>query len=367
MHINSLPPEIRMNIFEQGKSTHPLEIGGSTLMFTISQVCAAWRAITHTYPTLWDDLRLTARSSSLKVRNLLARSDGAISITIDHRVMREGDPVTYWNILNVLVASAARFRTMRFIGPARSLRLLSRACSQHTFPHLRELVVVKSEEDIFPMRLNISIDAPNLDSLSLTGTSPTIFGNYPRLRELCLDRSGYFIYFDQPDAVLEKQFPFEILRITSSPLPLFPDLSIQPSYSSIVSLTLCRLRETDIAPGFLTRFCQLVCMPLLEHLEVSEVTGYLWNEFARSLRRSGSAHPKYPVLKSLTFRSLSLTGFDDADSLHAVQSISELRLIDVDPSPLVRILEEDINIFSKIREIRLANGEVVRISSRMCA
>ncbi|KAJ7501000.1 hypothetical protein B0H11DRAFT_753105 [Mycena galericulata] len=367
MHINSLPPEIRLNIFDQGKSTPPFEIGGSTLMFTISQVCAAWRAITHTYPTLWDDLRLTLSSSPLKVRNLLARCDGAISVTFDTRVIPGGNPVKYWNTLDVLVANAARIRALRFIGPARAVRFLSRACSHHTFPQLRELVVVKSEEDTYSMRLNKSIDAPNLDSLSLTGIFPPILGNYPRLRELCLDRSRYFISFDQRDAVLQQQLlELEILRITSCPLPRFADLSIHPRDSSIVSLTLWRLREVDIAPGFLTRFFQLVCMPHLEHVEVSKVTGYLWNEFAQSLRRSGSAGPKYPVLKSLTFRSLSLTGFD-ADSLHAVQSISELRLIDVDPSPLVRILEEDVDMVPKIREIRLGDLEVVRISSRMCA
>ncbi|KAJ7747120.1 hypothetical protein DFH07DRAFT_831205 [Mycena maculata] len=366
MHINAFPPEILLNIFELGKATQPFDIGGSTLVFVISQTCATWRTITHTYPILWDDLRLTARSSPSKARNLLARYDGpSISVTVDRRTM-PADPLTFWNVLCLVTAHAARFRALHFIGPAISLRLLSRACSHHKFSQLRDFVVVQSEEEPQPVRASLSINAPKLSSLSLTGTFPLVPGNYPWLRELRLDHSAYFVHFNQPVGVLEPQLlELQVLSIISSVLPLLLDPSLFPADSSIVSFVLCNLRERDVAPGSLSQFCRLVRMPLLEHLEVSGLTGYLWDEFAHSLRHSGSSRPKYPALKSVTFRSLSLTGITNADSLHAVQSVSELRLIDVNPHPLVEILEQDHRMCPKLRQIRLAGSQVLWLSSRL--
>ncbi|KAJ7688882.1 hypothetical protein B0H17DRAFT_648676 [Mycena rosella] len=364
MHVNAFPPEILVNIFEQGKSSPACEIGGSTLLFTVSQVCAAWRAIAHGYPFLWDDLRLSARSSPQKAKNLIARYKGpTIAVTVD-RSTTPPDPIAYWNMLNAVTAQAVRLRSLRFIGPAASLRLFSRACVRYTFPRLRDLVFIESaavpDQGVPP---HISIEAPNVASLAYTRMVPLRRGNYPRLRELQLEDSAYFVHFDQPDGFVEQQLlELQVLSITASPLPLLRNPSLCPTDSNIVSLKLCGLRTADIAPDSLAGFFRIVRMPLLRRLEVSGLVDYLLDEFIHSLAPTGRLPPRYPVLKSLTLRSLSLAEID-GNSLHAVQSVSKMRLVDLDPRPLVHILERDHRVCPNVREIRLGNGVVLRLRS----
>ncbi|KAJ7453379.1 hypothetical protein FB451DRAFT_1281069 [Mycena latifolia] len=363
MHINAFPPEILVNIFEQGKASAPTEIGGSTLLFAVSQVCVAWRSIAHRYPALWDDLHFSARSSPQKARNLFARYQGpTIAVTID-RSMPPSDPIAYWNLLNSVTAEAERLRSLRFVGPARSLRLLSHACVRHTFPQLKELAFIESAavpEAGDPQ--HISIDSPNLVSLSFTRLLPLGKGTYPHLRELTLEESRYFIHFDQPDGFIEPWLlDLDVLSITTSPLPFLRNPALRPTDSSLVSLRLCGLRPADVAPDSLARFLRLVRMPFLQCLEVSGLVDYLQDEFIHAL----CALPGYPLLRSLTLRSISLAGIEwHGDALRAVQSVAEIHLVNVDPQPLVRMLDRDRAVCPNLREIWLGGAEVVRIRSR---
>ncbi|KAJ6488433.1 hypothetical protein DFH09DRAFT_1209473 [Mycena vulgaris] len=367
MHINAFPPEILINIFEQGKSTAPREVGGSTLLLAVSQVCAAWRAIAHAYPMLWDDLRLTARSSPQKARNLFARHrGGTVAVTLD-RSMAPPDPIVYWNLLNIVMTHAERLRALRFIGPTAALRLLSRACVRHTFPMLRALVVVEPAAELGPGMLNpLSINAPNLSFLSLTGTQ-FLLGDkdkLPTLRELHLEESKFFAYFDQADGCIEPELlDLEILTLTGGPLPLLRDPSLHPADSNLVALRLW-LTLLDVAPDSLAGFFRLVRMPRLQHLDIAGLAGYLWEEFLGVLRPKGHSPPRYPLLKSLTFRSLVLTGID-VNALRGVHSITILQLIDMDPCPLVSILEGDHRVCPMIRELWLMGGEILRLPSRV--
>ncbi|KAJ7136403.1 hypothetical protein C8R43DRAFT_614347 [Mycena crocata] len=364
MHINAFPPEILVNIFEQGKSSPLLDIGGSTLLFAVSQVCAAWRALAHAYPMLWDDLRLSASSSTLKARNLLARYEGpTISVTLDARTTSAGR-IAYWNLLNIIMAHAPRVRVMRFIGSAKSLRNFSRACSNHQFLQLQELVIVlfSEEADAMPSNFGVTINGPKLNSVSITGTCPLVRGNYTHLRHLHVESSGYFVHFDQRDGVLEQQIlDLESLSITSSPFPLLQDPALFPMDSSITSLTLSRLTEPATSSRRLGLFLRLVRMPLLRHLEASFLEGYILAEFLKSLRPQDGARPRYPVLQSLKFESLTLAWMDDADAFHAVQSISKFYLVDVDPTPVMRLLEGNPQICPKLREIRLGEEDSVLV------
>ncbi|KAJ7088117.1 hypothetical protein C8R44DRAFT_819498 [Mycena epipterygia] len=386
MPVNVLPPELLLSIFEHGTSSPPDAIGGSTFLLIVSQVCSLWHGVTESYPTLWDDLRLSGNSSPAKAKYLLTRSQrypfqGApipipISVTIDRRTT-PADPIAYWNMLNVVTAQAERIQVLRFVGQAASLGVLSRACVRHRFPQLRELVVIESAEappggSSF---WTISIDAPNLTSSSFTRTAPLVKTRFTTLRHLHLDESGYFVHFDQPESVLEPQLlALETLSITASPLPLLLDPAIYPMDSNIVCLTLSSLRPDDVPPGTLMRFLHLVRTPLLQSLEFCGLADYLLHEFLQSLRGGLHGAPKYPVLRTLTLRALSLAGVDgslwraafdsdadSADSLHAVQTISEIRLDGVDPLPLMRLLKAHPRVCPKVREIRFGRGAALRL------
>ncbi|KAJ7025521.1 hypothetical protein C8F04DRAFT_1269138 [Mycena alexandri] len=370
MAINAfLPNEVLINLFEQGKSSEPFEIGGSTLMLQISQTCAAWRTITHTYPILWEDIRLTACSSPRKARNLLARSEGGpIAVTIDGRPMPR-DQLALWNVLNLIMAQDARLRSLHVVGTFAFLRVLARACLRHYFPQLLRLTV-DGREDPDPGSIpptghsiivravasisTLSTDVPNLTKLSLVNTSPPIIGNYPQLRTLRLDNSGYLKHFKQPELVVEPEIlALETLIVHKSALPLFTHPALLPADSNIVIFVLADLLEHDLPAGALSRFLRLLRMPRLEHLEVKNIHGYLWDEFVQSLRHDGGpSPPKYPHLMVLHFRELRLTGIRDLHSLHAVQTVQEIGVFDVDWKPLWEVLERYGRACPNIRSLR---------------
>ncbi|KAJ7130669.1 hypothetical protein C8R46DRAFT_672787 [Mycena filopes] len=379
-----LPSEVLINVFEQGKSSQPFEIGGSTLMLTVSQTCAMWRKITHTYPVLWADVRLTACSSPRKARNLLARSEGGpIALTIDGRPT-PNDDIALWNVLNLVVRQDARLRILHVVGAAAFLRLLARACIRHGFPRLWELVV-DQREDLDPGTITpagysiimrdvaslstLSTDAPNLTRLSLVNTSPSIIGTYPELRTLWLDNSGYLKLFKQPERIIEPELlALETLVVKKSALPFLTHPSLLPADSNLVRLVLADLLEHDLAPGALARFLRLVRMPRLTHLEITNVHGYILDEFLQSLRPASisapSPPPKYPRLDVLVFRELCLNGIRDAHALHAVQTVREICVFTVDWKPLWEVLERCRQACPHVRTLRYDWQTVVGIPSR---
>ncbi|KAJ7737103.1 hypothetical protein B0H16DRAFT_1730515 [Mycena metata] len=382
MSINTvLPNEVLINVFEQGKSSKPFEIGGSTLMLQLSQTCAAWRKITHSYPNLWEDIRLTACSSPKKARNLLARSEGGpIAVTIDGRPVPP-EPLALWNVLNLVMAEDARLRSLHVLGASAFHRLLARACLRHSFPQLLWLTVDQREEPdpgsaapgghsiIVRAIASISAlgtDVPNLTTLTLANTSPSIIGTHPHLRTLRLDNSGYLKLFQQPEGVIEPEIlALKTLMVERSGLPLLTHPALFPADSNIVILVLADLLEHDLPPGSLSRFLRLVRMPRLEHFEVTNIHGYLWDEFVQSLRHDGGpAPPKYPHLKVLSFRKLRLTGIRDVHSLHAVQSVQHIGVFDVDWKPLWEVLERYGRACPNIRSLRRDWETVLIIPSR---
>ncbi|KAJ7102930.1 hypothetical protein C8R44DRAFT_746896 [Mycena epipterygia] len=357
MHVDDFPAEILIHIFEQAKSSAPFAVGGSTLTILISQVCATWRSIALDSAALWNDLRLSSGSSPFQLDQLFARSkESLVSITADFR--GADTPLhQYWELLKALTAYSARIYALYVIAPIHVLSMLSRVVIGHEFPRLARLQVVQEfvpivspkEEIVFavpPWR--ISVDSPQLESLSITATTPTRHEQFNRLQELHVESSGYFVHSSGADGSMGTPLThflgLKMLSITSSPLPSLP---VCPADTQIVSLTLANLRTADIPSGILTHFLDTLRMPNLQSLVIRDVSGHLWDELVRSL-----ADARYPALRSVVFDSLALTGIDER-CFRAFASVSTLRLLNVDPQPVVRILKSDTRICPAVRSIDL--------------
>ncbi|KAJ7076745.1 hypothetical protein B0H15DRAFT_577013 [Mycena belliarum] len=368
MPIHDFPPEILVHIFELGKACPLGDIGGSALLLPVSQVCATWRSISHRYPSLWNDVHLSSLSSPQKAHNLLARYDGpTLSVTLDDREVPP-NTIAWWNVLNLAVtAQAPRLCELRFIGSTDSLPLFYRACWP-SFPSLRSLEMVDSDSFPFsPQRQERNIDAPNLVTLSLTRTMPRGNVNYPCLRELRLTHCGFYDPSDQPDGLVEPlPFDLERLSITASPVPSWlrrdPETRLLSMDSRLTSLALCNLNQSQTAPGWLRYFLHIVRMPCLQRLEAAGLTGCIRREFIQALAR----RPGYPQLQVLTLRAISLPRIEsgNSDPLFAVRSVVRIHLVDVDPKPLVRVLERDRAVCPNVTQLLLTGGAVLRLSSR---
>ncbi|KAJ7226984.1 hypothetical protein GGX14DRAFT_693073 [Mycena pura] len=359
MHIDELAPEILLEIFEWAKASPPFAVGGSAIIISISQVCRKWRDITCDSTLLWDDVRLTSGSSQFKLEQLLARSSGSpLSISIDYRATN----AALWyhrRMLEVIVVHRRRIRALHVIAPLHILSLLSREvfCLGADFPLLCRLHVTqeflpsrKPDErtvDKVPCcRWTSSWHAPQLRSLSVSAITPTTCGIPGRLKELHVQDSGYFVQSvacasdGNLETAISHFLNLEVLSITSSPLPSLA--RCRPIDTQIVSLTLAHLRTADIPPGTLARFLFTLRMPSLRHLSLNSLSGYLWEELVGWLSNA--------ALRSVAFESLAPTAVDE-QCLRALPSISELRLVDVDPQPILCILASNPNICPALREI----------------
>jgi len=374
MHVNDLPSEILIEIFDQAKSSAPFALGGSTITVPISQVCRAWRVIALDSGALWNDVRLSSRSSPSKLDQLVSRSKGSlISVAIDCASVAPQRTTTltqYGALLDPLLVHRERICALDFIAPPHVLSLLvvTRVLSSG-YPELRRLQVVQEspphltadEEIIRKVPLwGLAIFAPQLHSLSITATTPTFHHFFDRLKELHVKESGYFAVSRTPNGSPKTSLPLfsglERLTITSSPLPLLVD--IPPTDTQLVAFTLSTLRTADIPPCTLAHLLCTLRMPALEHLTIHSLHGYLWDEFVRWL-----ADAQYPALRSVTFESLTLTGIDKR-CLHAFASVGTLRLIDVDPEPVVRILESSPDICRDVHEIDIGLNGMLQIPGR---
>ncbi|KAJ7485065.1 hypothetical protein B0H11DRAFT_1149707 [Mycena galericulata] len=364
MHVNDLPAETLIEIFGQAKSSAPFDVGGSTVIISISQVCGTWRIIALDSPTLWNDIRLSSRSSLFKFDQLSARSkDSLISVAIDCRTSTSSPTklIHYWTLFNGLLVQRDRICALNVIAPIHILSLLSRVLMQ-TFSRLQCLNVEQEfapnlapdsrvVDKVPPWKLE-SLSILRLKSLALTAIT-TMHLPYD-LQELYIKESGFseFSLPGKPPTYFDK---LNKLSIVSSPLPLF---SGPPTHTQIVSLTLSKLRTADNSPGNLAHFLFTFRMPALEHLTIDSLHGYLWDEFVDRL-----VDAEYPALRSVTFQSITLAGMDEA-RLRAFASISKLRLIDVETQPILRILESNPRTCPQVREIDVGGGRRLGISGR---
>jgi hypothetical protein len=209
--------------------------------------------------------------------------------------------------------------------------------------------------DKVPMWI-LKLDAPQLQSLSITAITPTHHGQFNRLKELHVKDSGYFVQSRGDNGsmgTLVAHFSeLQTLSITASPLP-GPSLPVHPTDTHIVSFTLSDLRMADIPRGTLTDFLSALRMPFLQSLTIEGLFGYLWDEFVYWL---ADAH--YPALRCVTFEAVELVGLN-ARFFRSFTSISTLRLLDIGPEPIVRILESNPLICPALRRIDVwTNGRI---------
>ncbi|KAJ6552060.1 hypothetical protein DFH09DRAFT_1167794 [Mycena vulgaris] len=363
MHIDDCPTEILLYIFEQANSSPPFTAGGSTLTILISQVCRTWRSITLSSTTLWRDLRISSGSSLFKLDQLFARSQGSlISVTVDCRA--PATPLAhYWKLLKGVTAHSTRVDALDVIAPVYVLSMLSRVVIGNQFPWLRRLHVVHAfashvgPEDEISWRVplwKMTVDSPHLRSFSISAITPTNYRRLNFLRELHVKESGYFVREIPADHFLELQ----TLSITASPLPSLLGCAID---THIVSFTLSDLRAVDIPRGTLSHLLSTLRMPALQHLAIDGLSGYIWEELVCWL-----ADAQYPALRSVVFRSLVLTGMDER-CLRAFASVLTVRLIDVDPEPVVRILESNPRICTGVRAIDVEINGTLCICRTRCS
>ncbi|KAJ6558286.1 hypothetical protein B0H19DRAFT_1070814 [Mycena capillaripes] len=358
MHIDDLPTEILVHIFDEAMSDPPFAIGGTTLTLSISQVCGTWRSIALESTALWRDIRISAKSSLYKLSQLLARSkESLVSISID--CTAQTTSLSHcWELLKGVVAHRVRICALDIIAPLHILSILAHTIIHvgRDFPCLRRLRVVQKfsphlgpEENVMnrvpTWRLNL--DSPQLQSLSITAITPTNHSQFNPLKELQIKESGYFVQSlgeDESRGTPSAHFAeLQILSIICSPLPTLP--SVYPTDTHIVSFTLSNLRTADIPRGTLARFLSVLHMPSLQHLVIQSLFGYLWDEFVCWLTNA-----QYPTLCSVAFESLDLIGLD-AQCLGAFASVSTLRLIEVDSQHVVRVLESNPLICPRVQAI----------------
>ncbi|KAJ7640321.1 hypothetical protein DFH06DRAFT_626180 [Mycena polygramma] len=341
MHIDDLPTELLVDVFHEAKTAPPFDVGGTAVLIPVSQVSQRWRSIALDSPPLWSDLRLSAASSLCKLSKLLARSkELPVSISMVYTTESSAALSQCWDLFNAVVKQRFRIYALDVSAPSYTLSLLSRAIMYgNDFPRLRHLGVIQGSaphldaeertlDKVGPWRINL--DAPQLQSLNIAAITPD---HIPckGLRTLQIKASGYLVYAPLTEPSIDALFSdMHTLSITSSPLPSLP---AYPTDTHVVSFTLAHLRPADIPCGTLARLFSILRMPSLQHLAIEGLFGYLWDEFVSSL-----AEAHYPALRSVTFESLVLTGMD-APSLRALTSVSTLRLVGVDPEPIVRLLE----------------------------
>ncbi|KAJ6516856.1 hypothetical protein C8R47DRAFT_406861 [Mycena vitilis] len=344
MHIDDLPTELLVDVFHEAKTAPPFDVGGTAVLIPVSQVSQRWRNIALESPLLWSDLRLSAASSLSKLSNLLARSR-ELPVSISMVCTTEsGDTLSHcWDLYNAVVKQRSRIYALDVSAPSYTLSLLSQAIMRsNNFPRLRHLGIAAGSArhlDAEELTLNnvrplsLDLDAPQLRSLNIAA----ITLHYIPCNGLCtlqIKASRYLAYTRLDEPSIGALPNMHTLSITSSPLPS-RHLPVYPTDTHIVSFTLAHLRQADTPCGALAGFLSILRMPSLQNLVVESLFGYLWDEFVSSL-----AEAHYPALRSVTFESLVLTGME-APSLCALTSVSTLRLVGVDPEPIVRLLESN--------------------------
>ncbi|KAJ7472047.1 hypothetical protein FB451DRAFT_313417 [Mycena latifolia] len=357
MHVDEFPTEILVHIFQQANYSVPFATGGSTLTILVSQVCRAWRSIALDSAALWSDLRISSGSSLYKVDQLFVRSKGSlVSVTVDCRA--PATPLAhYWKLLKGVTAHSARIGALDFIAPLHVLSMLSRVVIGSPFPRLQRLHIVQAlaphvrpyDEIVWRVPLwKMTVDSPHLRSLSINAITPTNHERFHLLRELHVKESGYFVHEIPVDHFLT----LHTLSIAASPLPCLMGYAD----THIASFSLADLRPIDVPCGTLTRLLTTLRMPELEHLAIDGLPGYLWDEFVCWLADTDA--PRYPALRSVALESVSLSNMT-ARALRAFASISTLRLIHVDPGPVVRVLESNPSICPGVRAIDVGiNGRL---------
>ncbi|KAJ7140043.1 hypothetical protein C8R43DRAFT_602053 [Mycena crocata] len=376
MHVLDLPPEILLEIFNQALSSRPFAPGGTTVTILISQVCSGWRTITSDSAALWRDLRISSGSSLPKLAELLHRSRGLlVSVTIDCRAAHA--PLAHhWELLTGVMERRARIAALAVIAPIHVLSMLSRIIIRvgTHFPYLRHLNIAQefapnivglndNQEMIHTVPFwKSALDARHLKSLSIAGVTPVDHQKANQLECLQVKDSGYFVH---PELWIENTSmgapmahfaELKVLSIASSPLPLLPAC---PASTRIVSLTLSGLRTADIPPGTLARFLSALRMPALQHLKISGLLGYLWDEFICWLPDA-----EYPALHSVAFEGLELRGMDEG-CLQAFASVSALRLVDMDAGPIVRMLEFNPGLCPRVWAVDFTAGGIRQIHVRV--
>ncbi|KAJ7025155.1 hypothetical protein C8F04DRAFT_1129475 [Mycena alexandri] len=347
MPVDDLPPEILVEIFNLAMESPSFAFGGSDLIIWISHVCRMWRRYTRFCHSL-------ARHPHLIV--------GFVAPGLP--IVRSLQGITYFCLNQRRVTDL----------DAQSLHGAVEMCSGRTSAHTRAICsspTLHSQYDVacnlqhrgkispasmpsrYPRILAaqmhrenkrpgaswmLNLDAPQLQSLSIAAVTPASHRAFGQLRELNVQKSGYFELSSADGPLgtpLAHFLGLEVLNIAASPLPTLP--GYHPTDTCIVSLTLSDLRSADIPPRVLSHFLSTLRMPGLEHLVIERLYGRLWDEFVAWLRDPAA---QYPTLRTVSFNSLGLAGIDER-CLRAFTSASTLQMTFVDPWPILRILESN--------------------------
>ncbi|KAJ7242831.1 hypothetical protein B0H12DRAFT_1325908 [Mycena haematopus] len=198
--IYTVPVEILAEIFERAidDDTHIKDV------FRVSQVCSDWRQAAHRTPRLWtgpmsvnlENKRVRTESTDALMAWLARSAALPVCITVTSTMMESAD--IYHGLLEQVLRTASRWRSLRLDVPDYTLPLITRRLVERRLDSLEELDLgnipfAEPLDDIIPSFTNV----PRLRKLSMSiNSSLPILVPWANLAELTLHNC------DSPDIAL---------------------------------------------------------------------------------------------------------------------------------------------------------------------
>lgn len=391
----ALTQDILLGIFYLLQSTsvaHSVGNAGRKLpiAFILSHVTQQWRALAINAPLLWANILVTTSLCPDALRVIISRSAYCeLDITFlssppfvgysQRRRLKES--LHLRDSASLLIPYTTRWRRLRIVADANSMRYIMNPVTNISLPRLRllELKLVPTTThnhapDIShfgPFRFNPHVFTTlNLHQVAIYPAHPCHFSglNSLQITQTCIIDQFYVASNCMIPISTDTPCMSHLAHLTiSSPFPSLPSaISFTPRNLSTV--TLCHFRcTTHVQSTTLMKLFSVLVTPCLEELVLEDIDGGAWDVFLDFLgagqsivnlipvmRKNGT---EYPALKRLTLKSLGLNGIDKRFAT-ALPNIEYLALVDLDPTPVMALFQHDIIDRFLWRQLKILINEV---------
>ncbi|KAF7348091.1 hypothetical protein MSAN_01761700 [Mycena sanguinolenta] len=342
MSISNNPTEVLLQIFHNAVAVSSLQLGsGTAVAFPISQVCRRWRHIALDSPALWDDVRFSSavyKRSTTMLDEVLSRSGTRpLRVVFSYCEPFQGrQMVDFAPFFHKMVEVCHRFWAIYAMMPRYAMLELSATLGHRIFPLLVHLHLVQNDY-LTPAAVTFE-NAPSLSVVHLENI--TFCRNRNRSARIALQSQ----FEDIAAPVMDRIHKLTIIR---SPTPIFePNPVHYPIKIALRSLTLDKMDRTFGLLQFFTTFH----MPHLQHIEINMESSK--SRFSSQFRRALVSPAIYPALRSAKFTAFSFAHITP-EFCHALPALEALVLVDIEPSPLLRLLRADASLCPALHEFSM--------------
>ncbi|KAG6840301.1 hypothetical protein C0991_007662 [Blastosporella zonata] len=354
MAFTTLPEDVLLAIFLLAQTTHTVR--GPQPRVALSHVSRKCRHLATSSPELWSHIRITPETKIEALRVFLSRAeDHDLDIIIRHHPLHRHSISRTIRPALLLAGSLSHcWKHLSITGSASALYIdIMSVMKNLRFPRLQSFEVIqtmpKSVLHLGPFKfdsrclktvrlraVNIYLSDPadfaGLRTLDLGATSCQAM-----LDQVCMDNQSAV---DAPRPQEHRPHMVTLRRLSIRAIVL--EFPLRPSIdpSSIVSLTLGGFHGFSPAsiPVIVHLFHKL-SGPNLRDLELDGILTFAWQAFILFLHTTADI-PKYPHVKTLVLRSLTLGALDMYFG-RAFPEISRLELIKLNSQPIRTLMRNN--------------------------